>query len=64
MGLFFDLIQDSQISKQRTRADSLEERIENLETELQKTRQALYNLLIQLEKHFGQDIDKDGKIGE
>lgn len=63
MGFFWDLIQQEEIESQKVKADSLEERVELLETELAKTRKLLMDTLWVLEKHVGQDIDKDGKIG-
>jgi hypothetical protein len=63
MGLFWDLIQQSQISEQRSKATSLEGRVAELERELNQTKQTVRGLLKILEAHFGEDIDKDGKIG-
>ncbi len=63
MGLFWDLIQQSQISEQRDRASSLESRVSSLESDLRETRQLLHRLLERLERRFGEDIDQDGKIG-
>ncbi len=63
MGLFWDLIQQSQISDQNARATSLEVRVVQLERELAQTRASMRDLLSLLEQHFGQDIDKDGRIG-
>ena len=63
MGLFWDLIQQSQISKQSNRAATLEQRVGNLENELFETRQTLHQLIQVLEKEFGKDIDGDGKVG-
>ena len=63
MGLFWDLIQQSQISEQRGRADSLEERVNQLENELYETRQLLHKLVSILEKEYGKDIDGDGRVG-
>jgi hypothetical protein len=63
MGLFWDLIQQEQIESQKEHADSLEDRVEVLEKELIKTRQLLMDTLHVLEKHVGQDIDNNGKIG-
>ena len=63
MGLFWDLIQQSQISKQRGRADSLEERVNQLENEMYETRQLLHKLVSILEKEYGKDIDGDGRVG-
>jgi chaperonin cofactor prefoldin len=63
MGLFWDLIQQSQISDQRSRAESLEQRVYDLEVQLDDTRRLLHQLVSTLEQHFGQDIDGDGRIG-
>ncbi|WP_420316976.1 hypothetical protein [Ekhidna sp.] len=63
MGLFWDLIQQDQIENQKVKSASLEERVELLENELVATRKLLMDTLHVLEKHVGQDIDKDGKIG-
>jgi hypothetical protein len=63
MGLFWDLIQQSQIGEQRQRASSLEGRVTSLETQVAETRRLLTALLKHLEIHFGKDIDRDGKVG-
>ena len=63
MGLFWDLIQQSQISEQRGRAESLEQRVAVLEDELLQTRRLLHRLVVLLEKQSGTDIDGDGRIG-
>lgn len=63
MGLFWDLVQQSQISDQQSRADSLEERVQFLEDELHKTKVLLIKTLKVLEEHTGKDIDGDGQTG-
>jgi hypothetical protein len=63
MGFFWDLMQQSQISEQRNRASSLEERVADLEQELTQTNHLLQKLLERLEKQLGEDIDHDGRIG-
>jgi len=63
MGLFWDLIQQSQIGEQRQRATSLEARVAALETQVAETRRLFTALLRHLETHFGKDIDRDGKVG-
>ena len=63
MGLFWDLIQQSQISSQQSRAESMEQRVYDLEIQLDDTRRLLNQLVNILEQHFGQDIDGDGRIG-
>lgn len=63
MGLFWDLLQQSQISEHNNRASSLEDRVGFLERELFQTREQLHDLVAILEKEFGKDIDGDGKVG-
>lgn len=63
MGLFWDLIQQSQISAQHSKATNLEDRVTRLEGELNQAKQTIHDLLKILEKNFGEDIDKDGEIG-
>jgi hypothetical protein len=63
MGLFWNLIQQSQISDQKSRASSLEARVSYLEDELYKTQNLLIKTLKALEEHSGKDINGDGRIG-
>ena len=63
MGLFWDLLQQSQISDQRERTTDIASRIAVLENELLRTRQTLHTLLLVLEQHLGQDLNKDGRVG-
>lgn len=63
MGIFWDLIQQSQISEQRKVAQSVEERVAALETQLKESQELQRRLLAVLEQHFGRDIDGDGTVG-
>ena len=63
MGLFWDLIQQSQISQQRSSTESLEQRVHDLESDLREMKQIQLRLLQTLEDHFGRDIDGDGRVG-
>ncbi len=63
MGLFWDLIQQSQIEDQKEHAASLEERVAHLEKDLRKTQELLAKTLSVLETHVGKDIDGDGITG-
>jgi hypothetical protein len=63
MGIFWDLIQQDELQKQEDKANSLEERVEQLEQELTATRTLLRKTLVALETHLSQDIDGDGKMG-
>ncbi|MBO6792265.1 MAG: hypothetical protein JJ895_00050 [Balneolaceae bacterium] len=63
MGIFFDLMQQSMLDDQQKQADSIEDRVEMLESELKETRDLLRKTLQVLEEHVGTDIDGDGKTG-
>lgn len=63
MGLFWDIIQQSQIQNHKAKAETLEARVRNLEWELADTRELLIKTLKILEQQSGRDINGDGKIG-
>ena len=63
MGIFWDLIQQEELQKQEEKANSLEDRVEQLEKELATTRTLLKKTLVALETHLVRDIDGDGKMG-
>ena len=63
MGLFWDLLQQSQISHQGERADTLETRMTRLEREVDQLSRLLRDVIARLEKHVGADLDQDGRIG-
>ena len=63
MGLIWDLIQHSQIEKAHSRTESLETRVDRLEAELMRTNEALISLMQLLEKRFGEDLNRDGRVG-
>jgi hypothetical protein len=63
MGIFWDLLQEDELKKQQKQADSLEDRVLHLETELDATKILLRKTLEALEKHVQIDIDGDGKLG-
>jgi len=63
MGLFWDLIQQGQISDTSSRAESLEQRVAELEVEIRQTNSTLMQLLKALETRFGEDLDRDGRVG-
>ena len=63
MGLIWDIIQHGQIADQKRHAETLEQRVAQLETEVRRTNEALVKLLHALEKRFGEDLDGDNRIG-
>lgn len=63
MGIFWDLLQQEELDKQQAQADSIEDRVANLEAELENTKTLLRKTLEALESHLNQDIDGDGITG-
>jgi len=63
MGFIWDLIQHGQIHSANERASSLEQRVADLEADLQLTNETLMRLLRKLEQRFGEDLDGDQRIG-
>jgi hypothetical protein len=63
MGLIWDLIQHGQINQAHERTATLEDRVTQLEHELSRTNDTLIRLLQALERRFGEDLDRDGRIG-
>lgn len=63
MGLIWDMIQHGQIQQSRQHAESLEARVDQLEDELRRTNETLMSLLRTLERRFGEDLDRDGRVG-
>ena len=63
MGFFWDLIQQSQISRHAQQSGNLEQRVTALEGENDRTQTLLHEVIQRLETHVGQDLDSDGRIG-
>ncbi|MEH6514411.1 hypothetical protein [Maribacter arcticus] len=63
MGIFWDLLQQDELEKQQSQADSVEDRVALLEEDLANTKALLKKTLIALETHLSKDIDGDGKTG-
>lgn len=63
MGIFWELIQMNQQHQHQQRTTTLEDRVQYLEAELEHTRSVLDSLLRRLESHFGEDLDRDGRVG-
>jgi hypothetical protein len=63
VGLFWDLMQQSQISEQRDRATTIEQRVEQLESRMLHMERLLHDVLRRLETTLGEDLDRDGRIG-
>jgi hypothetical protein len=63
MGLFWDLMQSSEISSNTEKTNSLAGRVRQLEHDLRKTNERLNEVVRRLERQSGEDINRDGSIG-
>lgn len=63
MGIFWDLMQQDELNKQQEQANSIEDRVAQLENELTATKALLRKTLEALEEHISKDIDGDGQLG-
>ncbi len=60
MGIFWELMQENEREEQKIRANTLEDRVDELEADLATTRKLLRKTLEALEHHLQKDIDGDG----
>jgi hypothetical protein len=63
MGALWEIVQTGLMYGQKRNADSLEDRIQILENQLQATQNTLRAVVRKLEEMRGEDIDCDGRIG-
>lgn len=63
MGFVWDLIQHAQIEDRRAETETLEGRVRRLEDRIAELEGLLITLLERLEERFGEDIDRDGRVG-
>lgn len=64
MGIFWDLMQEDELEKQKEQASSVEERVKILEEEMANTKALLRKTPVAIETHLVKDIDGEGKTGE
>jgi len=63
MGVLWEIVQTGLMYGQHRKSNSIEDRVQALEDQLQLTQNTLRNLVRKLEEIQGIDIDGDGKIG-
>jgi uncharacterized Rmd1/YagE family protein len=63
MGALWEIVQTGLMYGQKRNVDSIEDRVQALENQLQLTQNTLRALVRKLEEMRGEDIDHDGKIG-
>ncbi len=62
MGVFWDLLQEGQISEQSERAQTLEGRVALLEAQIRGLTKLVRTVIERLEQHLHVDLDDDGKV--
>jgi hypothetical protein len=63
MGILWEVVQTGLMYGQKRKSDTIEDRVQALEDQLQLTQNTMRNLVRKLEEIHGLDIDGDGKVG-
>ncbi len=63
MGILWEVLQTGMMYGQKKKSDSVEDRVQYLEDQLESTRNTLRELVKKLEVIHGLDIDGDGRVG-
>ena len=63
MSILWEVLQTGMMYGQKRKSDSVEDRVQYLENQLEATRNTLRDLVKKIEEIHGLDIDGDGRIG-
>ncbi len=63
MGILWEVLQTGMMYGQKKKSDSVEDRVQYLEDQLESTRNTLRELVKKIEAIHGLDIDGDGRVG-
>ncbi len=63
MGILWEVLQTGMMYGQKRKSDSVEDRVQYLEDQLESTQNTLRELVKKIEEIHGLDIDGDGRIG-
>jgi len=63
MGVLWEVLQTGMMYGQKRKSDSVEDRVQYLEGQLESTRNTLRELVKKIEVIHGLDIDGDGRVG-
>lgn len=63
MGLLWEIVQSGFIYHQKTKSDSVNDRVSYLEDQLKRTQDTIRELVKKIEEIHGLDVDGDGKVG-
>ena len=63
MGILWEIVQTGLMYGQHRKSNSVEDRVQYLEGQLQATQNTLRDLVKKLEEMLGKDINEDGQVG-
>ena len=63
MGILWEVLQTGMMYGQKRKSDTVEDRVQYLENQLESTRNTLRELVKKIEVIHGLDIDGDGRVG-
>ena len=63
MGVLWEVLQTDMMYGQKRKSDSVEDRVQYLENQLESTRSTLRDVVRKIEEIHGLDIDRDGRVG-
>ena len=63
MGVLWEIVQTGLMYGQHRKSNTIEDRVQSLEDQLQLTQNTLRTLVKKIEQIHGLDIDGDGRIG-
>lgn len=63
MGILWEVVQTGLMYGQKRKADTVEDRVQALEDQLQLTQNTLRTLVRKIEEIHGLDVDGDGRVG-
>lgn len=63
MGVLWEIVQSGLMYGQHRRSNSIDDRVESLEAQVQATQETLRSLVKKLEEIHKMDIDQDGRMG-
>lgn len=63
MGILWEVLQTGMMYGQKRKSDSVGDRVQYLEDQLESTQNTLRELVRKIEEIHGLDIDGDGRIG-
>ena len=63
MSILWEIVQTGLMYGQKRKSDSVEDRVQYLETQLANTQDTLRKLVLKLEEVLKNDIDGNGRVG-